>query len=191
MYLEMRLFPCLLLLYSGCLSAMAAGHYGTAAALLRKVSIRKENQKEPAFWAGYAMSVLSDDAARKLPEMKRMLVATSEVIFAALRESLRAVLPDDAAYEEHFDRLERLWALAYAMEGVKRAQGTWAPMGRFVRLHRHGRGTTDRPQLAEEIEAEGVLVQAQGAGLLVGDAKVLVDCLNSLDQRAAEIARGF
>jgi len=62
---------------------------------------------------------------------QKYYVPVSEHLFAVLRDPLRDILPDDAKYENCFDRFEYFFALIYADMKAKQNQHFWGPIGRF------------------------------------------------------------
>ena len=187
-YIHLRMFPCLFLMYAGCLAALAAGRYGFASDLLRQVHVRDNRRSEPALMSLHVHEVFYSDSAKALPGRERHYTPANDLLFEMLREPLRRALPDDTAYEECFDRFERLWSLAYATESVRRGAGPMAPMGRFVRHYRFLRDGETEPLFAMSLAAGGAKEKAIAAGLLVGDDTELAGCMKSLDQRAMRIA---
>jgi hypothetical protein len=113
LYLKLKLYPALLLLYAGGIAAVAAGNYGNLATLLIRARGNLPYKKEAPL--GHILdpeSVLEPEAALRLLKSERKLYTpTNDYLFQVLREPLRNLIPRDAEYQRSFDRFEYLFSL--------------------------------------------------------------------------------
>jgi hypothetical protein len=91
-----------------------------------------------------------------------------------LREPLRAFIPNDAQYEDAFDKFEYLLALIYYEYGGQRHQ--WAPIGRFAWRHRSsfgGSGKHVSQLLLDEHQLKGAAWEPIKAGIFSNSERFL------------------
>lgn len=148
LWVSLGAYPALLLLYSACLAALAAGDLELVGVLLRDLPARR-----PELAAGIervnVARVLQHDVAKKLPDVLNHYSPLSNHMFALLREPLHQYLPDEVEYTLAFDRLELFIGLAYVdLAGWEPGQSAWGPGGRFVRRH------MGRRELYVQVESE-------------------------------------
>lgn len=160
---ELRLYPALLLLYGGGLSAVAAGNYSRLSPLLSQTRRRDLNWEGPLVLRANAYKFLtrngSDRFRQLLTRKERAYFPVSEHLHETLREPLRQYLPDNEDYDGCFDRFEYLLALVYADLEDKRGDtpfagpGMWGPVGRFGwRRRRYAEYDGELQRLEEEAE---------------------------------------
>jgi SIR2-like domain len=150
-WLGLRRYPALVLLYGMGLGALANSNYRFLKKCL-DLSLRVDSYKpdEPTATTLHNQNVLAMDAQKVLPGREREHTPLSNHLFEVLREPLREYLSDDAMYEATFDWLEFLFCLAHIDLQVTRSQlredkakdpdfHYWAPAGRFCwkRLERN------------------------------------------------------
>jgi hypothetical protein len=148
MWLNLRLYPALLLLYGGGIAAIAGGHYGNFAALITKPSIRDGNENKPLVTTLSTWDVMEQKHGQQLPGMDRRYTPLSDHLYEVLRNVLRDILPDEAQYQKCFDRFEYLYALVYADFNLKQGGDGWGPIGCFGWRYRH------RNSLMKELDEE-------------------------------------
>jgi len=142
-WLSLRRYPALLLMYGIGLGAIAGSNYPFLKALF-DLNLRIDSYKpeKPAATTLHNLGVMERDLQRILPGREREHTPLSNHLFEALREPLREYLPDDAIYEAAFDWLEYLICLAHINLQVTRPElqeekaknpefYIWAPAGRF------------------------------------------------------------
>jgi hypothetical protein len=132
-WLNLRLYPSLLLLYASGISSVSGERWGNLRATL--VEPRFENfngRKQPLILALYPYSVFHDEIANRLPGMEGNYTPVSEWLFIKLRESFRPLLPRDANYERSFDRFECLRSLIHADLQEKETGTPAGALGRFA-----------------------------------------------------------
>jgi hypothetical protein len=182
-------YPAQLGFYAAGLGAVAQGKAAeeTLADVLLAPQIRlsRKEQLQAGAWALNLSEVIEHDLAKQLPGMERRFTPFSDYLFDALRGSLAALIPEDAAYAAVFDRFEYMVALACA--GIRLQQmpdfPVWAPIGRLAwRLNTHSAPRV-LDEVSEEIQREGASWLLLRRGLFGGpplqleQAKVAVDKL--------------
>lgn len=143
-WLSLRRYPALVLLYGLGLAALANANYRFLKTLFDlKLRVDSYKPNEPTATTLYDQNVLARDAQKILPGREREYTPLSNHLYEVLREPLREYLPDDAEYEATFDWLEFLLCLAHIDLQVTRSQLLedkakdpefyyWAPAGRFL-----------------------------------------------------------
>jgi hypothetical protein len=134
-WLALRWYPMILLLYSAGISALAADNYENLSAMLltRVGSSRfQEISTELTLSIGGAILDLErENAFKQLPGHERHYTPRSEYLFKLLQPMLDDLLFLGRDYEKYFDRFEVLLALVHAdLEQVERSH-IWGPVGRF------------------------------------------------------------
>jgi len=143
-WLSLRRYPSLVLLYGMGLGALASSNYRFLKNLL-DLGLRVDSYKpdESTAVTLYTQKILANDVQRLLPGRESDHTPLSDLLFEILRDPLRPYLADDALYEATFDWLEFLFCLAYLDLQVTRSQLRedkakdpntyyWAPFGRFA-----------------------------------------------------------
>jgi hypothetical protein len=130
-WIQLRLYPALLLLYAAGIAAIEAQRYSTLAVLLKEANIRDDDENRPLVLGLHAWAVMDKQFAQQLPGMERRYTPVSDHLCDVLREPLREILPEDDAYEDTFDRFEYLLALVYTDLREKQNLPLGAPIGRF------------------------------------------------------------
>jgi hypothetical protein len=142
-WLKLRRYPALVLMYGMGLGALANSNYRFLKALLDH-NIRIDSHKPDQHTAAalYNQGVLEPNAQKLLPGREREHTPLSNHLFEILREPLREFLPDDNAFEAAFDWFEYLLCLAHCDQKLTRREleeeksknpdfYIWAPIGRF------------------------------------------------------------
>ena len=146
---NLKLYPALLLLYSGGIASVAAGRYHTLAALLLSVKVRTNYGEHALVLRLRPAHVMDSNVGQNLPGMAQRHTPVSDHLFQILRDQLRDFLPDDAEYERTFDRFEYMFALVEADIAEKQGFGYSGFVGRFS-----WKDTEDSPNPASQYEAE-------------------------------------
>jgi hypothetical protein len=154
-WLKLRSYPALLLLYGGGIAAIAAKKYETFSALLTKAVIRDGNNEHPLVLFLYNSAVIESAFGNQLPGMDRRHTPLSDYLFNVLRHPLREILSDDLQYQKCFDRFEYLLSLVHVDLREKRTGRTWGPLGPFAwRYHLDLEGSVMN-EIEKEINVAG------------------------------------
>ena len=173
-WINLRLYPSLLLMYAGGLAAVAAGAYDTFGGLLTKPRIRNDNSEDVLVKKINAAGSVTDSRAMKqLPAVKNHKTPVSDYLCEVLREQLREFLPGDVEYERCFDRFEYLLGLVYVdIANSGDVNNDWAPVGRFIwRNEFAGPESRIAGQIKLEAEAAGEDWAPLKAGLFSGSTR--------------------
>jgi hypothetical protein len=159
---NLRWYPALLLLYTGGISAIAAGNYENLKNLLL-VEVLDQQTPEASIPLIHRLGTATTEFARMklfnlLPGQENQFVPLNEYLFRTRQSKLDDVIFLGSKYESLFDEFEVLYALVYADLNVQRGRSVWGPFGRFAWKHRsfHGESgpfarviTTARTELDE------------------------------------------
>jgi len=171
-WLALRWYPIILLLYSAGISALAADNYSNLATmLLTRVGSSRSTEASTELTLSIGEAILELERIgvfKQLPGHERYYVPRSEYLFKLLQPMLDDLLFLGRDYEHYFDRLEVLLALVHAdLEQVERSH-IWGPIGRFGWKFRN----KDVNPLKEIIEEATKQKESWGplkAGLFGGD----------------------
>ncbi|MCK5342366.1 MAG: SIR2 family protein, partial [Candidatus Heimdallarchaeota archaeon] len=130
-WINLRLYPALLLLYGGGIASIAAEKYDTFSTLLTKRSVEGN---DPIVLNLYIYSVFADGASEYISRYENSPTPVSSYLFEILREPLREILPQDVDYQKCFERFEYLLGLIYVDLKEKNDRGYYrGPVGNFWR----------------------------------------------------------
>jgi hypothetical protein len=142
-WLKLREYPALVLMYAVGLGALANSNYRFLKALFDH-NIRADLYKpeKPAAATLHNIAILNWDEQKFLPGRAQEHTPLSNHLFEVLREPLRQYLPDDYVYETTFDWFEYLVCLTHIDQQGTRKEFEeekskkpdffmWAPVGRF------------------------------------------------------------
>ena len=170
-WLNLRLYSALLLLYASGLAAVAADNYSTLAALLTGPMYNEDRERIPLALELVPVKIVSKDKMSQMLGEQQLHTPVSEHLAEVLRAPLRELLPDDMVYERTFDRFECLFALIYADFRDKQGRGVWGqgPVGRFGYKWRNNMGQNPLKALLAEAEQQKESWGPLKAGLFGGD----------------------
>ncbi|MEE9175041.1 MAG: caspase family protein [Thermodesulfobacteriota bacterium] len=135
-WLGLRLYPTVIMMYSGGIGAIAADNYQNLAALLMTPTgarYRGEENKEVIFPVVEALTDLDRTGFfKRLPGYEKFYVPRSEYLFKQLQPTMDDLLFLGKSYEEMFDRFEVFLALVYADMAKESRRDLWGPFGRFA-----------------------------------------------------------
>ena len=137
-FVNLRLYPSLILLYSGGIASLARKKYDITAALLTEPIVRNHTGDETIVLAVNTTRVMERELGNLLPDMKGHYTPLSDHLFSLLKGLMREFIFDDIKYEEAFDRFELLFALVHADLNKKRGRSPVGPLGRFAWKRRLG-----------------------------------------------------
>lgn len=189
-WLELKLYPALLLLYAGGVASVAAGRYDTLAALLKGPTIMRLEEETPLAFSLVELSLGPlQSRLNALPGMARLYAPLSERIFEVLREPLREALPRDTSYAQSFDRFEYLLALVHVELRLKDDpdRRVWAPFGRFGYRNRRYPEKTIMKEIDEEFEREGSDWPPLKTGLIDASTEEFRMLKDAFDLRVEEL----
>ena len=184
-WLDLRLYPALLLFYVSGLIAVASGQYHTFATLLQGPTFDDERERVPLSLKLAPNGVVKPDLMRQM-QGKKYHTPVSEHLYEVLREPLRQFLPDDKWYDRTFDRFEYLFALGYADLGEKRTGGVRGPFGRFGWKDSSDPGHISQ-QVRVEAEKDGGSWPVLQSGLFEGSTVRFLSLKAQYDKRVASL----
>lgn len=155
-WVNLRLYPITILIFSAGLSALASNNYQMLAMLLLKPQNKYADRgKEPLILSVFPSAVIDQDVGRLLPNMDRRWTPTSDHLVDILASPLREYIPEQLEFENLFDRLEYLISLVVIDHNSQTTSYPWAPIGRYGWRLRHS-GTHHITNLIQnEIDANG------------------------------------
>lgn len=188
LWINLRRYPALRLLYVGGIAAVAAGKYGTLATLLTKPVAKDLDERKPLVTQVNTWAVMEKQVGQQLPDLERHFAPLSDYLFTHLREPLRGVVDGDEQYQACFDRFEYLLGMVYAdLEDDKYDLGR-GPVGCFG--WRYRRWLPER-SLAGQIEAEaheaGEAWPPLQAGLFAGSLDRFLKVKKAFDEFVAKL----
>lgn len=130
-WLNLKLYPALLLLYGGGIAAISAEHYSNFATLVTKPLIRDGNESKHVVTTLSTWNVMDQQIGQQLPKMDRHYTPLSDHLYEVLRNFTREIIPDESQYQKCFDRLEYLYALLWLDFNLKQGVSDWVPIGSF------------------------------------------------------------
>ena len=139
-WLTLRYYPSLLLLYSGGISAIFSGNYENLFTIFNttigpKYSGGREREIIKIVVRA-ALELERTEIFKTLPGYERFYVPKSEYLYKALQPILDDLLFLGNSYESIFDRFEAFLALVYADLDSDEKDRVWGPPGRFAYKHR-------------------------------------------------------
>jgi hypothetical protein len=130
-WLRLRLYPALLLIYSGGMASIYAGKYETLNNLLSKVKVFDVEEQKYESILLITYKIISENIWKELPRMKDLWTPASEYLYKYFRDPFRDIIPDENNYEKCFDKFECFLALIHADMIFKQGKEPWGPIGRF------------------------------------------------------------
>ena len=140
-WLNLRWYPLLLLVYSAGIAAVESKNYKSIAEIFyTKLGSTDSSDKDSYFvqWVANAVGELGD-IFKRIPEHERQYTPISEYLYKLLQPSLDDLFFLGKGYESVFDEFEILFALAVADLKKQEDNYIWGPIGRFGWMNRrHG-----------------------------------------------------
>jgi hypothetical protein len=171
-WLGLRWYPIMLLMYTGGIAAISAGNYMSLSTLLTtKVKDRTaggEPQDAVVPTIDGMIDVDRADLFKSLPGYERNYVPRSEYLFKMLQPEIEDLLFLGNSYEESFDRFEIFYALVRTDNYMRKNGWVWGPPGRFG--WKFQRGTTGNPfaEICSEADQHGGNWLPLTSGLFAG-----------------------
>jgi hypothetical protein len=138
-WLGLRWYPLLLLMYAGGIAALSAHNYTSLATLFNTrlgdhISGRG-TQEAIGATVSEILELDGNDMFKRLPGYERNYVPRSECLFKAVQPAIEDLLFLGRSYEELFDRFEIFYALTYADLEDRKDHHFWGPPGGLVGRH--------------------------------------------------------
>ncbi|MBU0568916.1 SIR2 family protein [bacterium] len=193
--LKLRLYPALILLYSGGIAAFASEKYHTFASLLthpKICEIYSPEKSKSLFLGLHPLIVMDKKKAQGLHNMKKSETPLSDYLSQALRDPFREYLPDDREYEDFFDRFEYLMALVYMDLKERESRETGRPISGFTHIGRFARqfGNPDFyiiKQIEKEIKDQGSEWPLLKIGFFGASVERLQEVKSKLDEELEKL----
>jgi hypothetical protein len=171
-WLGLRWYPILLLMYGGGIAALSTQNYTSLATLLNTrlgdhVSGRGAQEAITATVSGID-EVDTHEMFKKLPGYDRNYVPRSEYLFKTIQPTIEDLLFLGRSYEELFDRFEIFYALTHADINDRKGHRLWGPPGRFGWKASRGDYGNPYAALLEEAEKAGDAWPVLRSGLFGG-----------------------
>jgi hypothetical protein len=130
LWLKLRWYPLLMIMYYGGISALANENYEYLSRILT-TKVKEEHSNESQVIVVRVIKQLTEiyNSFKMIPEHDRYHVPRSEYLFKILQPDLDDLLFLGKSYDELFDRFEIFLALVYA--DLNPQNRTWGPVGRF------------------------------------------------------------
>ncbi|MEJ2093190.1 MAG: hypothetical protein P8X65_13475 [Syntrophobacterales bacterium] len=187
-WIKLRLYPALLLLYSGGIAAIAGERYRTFRALLTKAWLIDERKELPVVLGLNIPRIMEPNEARKLPGMQNHKTPLSDYLFNFLRESFKDFLPQDFLYQIYFDKFEYLSSLVYVDLNKKEVgPKEWGPIGCFGWRRIGQRENTIMEKINLEIENDREKWPPLKAGLFNGSLERFTKVKQAFDTFIADL----
>jgi hypothetical protein len=184
-WLALRRYPALVMLYAGGVSAVAGGRDDVLAGLLRQARFRDLNAEVPLVLGVNTWRVMEHQTAQLLPGQERKYTPLSNHLFQVVRAPLRDVIVDDRDYEHTFDRFEYLLGLVHA-DLYKEFRGSYhSPVGMFHWRHEYQPDRSIAQAVEAELDHQGERWGPIAAGLFEGSWARLKEAKAAYDEQLA------
>ncbi|MCL4400575.1 hypothetical protein M1316_01195 [Candidatus Parvarchaeota archaeon] len=187
-WVRLRLYPSLVLLYSGGIAAIAAEQYGNFRSLLTKSKLIDERKSVPIV-LGVNSEVIGTNVGRKIPGMEgHTRTPVSDYLYSLLREPFRESIPQDFLYQGYFDHFEYLSALVFVdMKNLEAGSEVWGPVGCFGWRRLYYREDTIMWKIDMEAAGAGGNWPPIKAGLFNGSVKRFKEVKVAFDSFLAKL----
>ena len=194
-WLNLSLYPALLLSYAGGIAAVANEKYGNLFSLLKNVSVRHYRAPEglSALYMLDPIRVMKQQVGRELSGKERNYTPLSDHLFEVLRPLLQPILPDEWEYERAFDRFEYLRFLLHVDAFNDDLENIHGPVGRFGWHYRRFHGSDNGPvskQIEEIAQEKGENWGLLQNGAFSGSMKRFKEVKEAADNRVEKLGWG-
>lgn len=179
-WLELRWYPIMLMIYSSGIAAIASGNYENLKSLLLAPAIDKLDQNKKTNLT-YAMIQGSSELAKAfktLPGHEQQYFPISEYLFKRIQPQLDDLLFLGSDYEQYFDRFEIFLSLIYSQNTQS---GVF--LGRFAWKSKRFRQDNPLERLITEANDFGDAWQPLKAGLFDGSSESFTSNLSKISDR--------
>jgi hypothetical protein len=198
-WIKLKRYPALLLIYSTGVAAVLSGNYHVLREIASRPSVvpRVGEKTVPASIKIETHGTMGRDVARQLLEnMEKRLTPVSDHVSDYLRDAFGTMGIDEAQYIEAFDNFEYLWCLLHVDAEMQHVRADpWAPYGSFIwRWQRYG-GDGGEHRFSDE--ASRAIVEGDEnwhpirAGLFGGNLRRLEAAKEYADRTLDEIGRSI
>lgn len=183
-WLELRWYPIMLMIYNSGIGAIAAGKYENLNSLLLAPAIDKLDQSKKTNLADAMIRSVSElpKAFKTLPGQERQHVPVSEYLFKRIQPQLDDLLFLGSDYEQYFDRFEIFLSLIYTQNAQ---YGTF--LGRFAWKFKNLRQDNPLQRLIAEANDFGDKWQPLQAGLFGGSFEKFTNNANKITERLQQL----
>lgn len=187
-WLGLRWYPVLVVLYAGGIGAVAGSRYDNLRLLFQASVPDLDNPGRISLIRAVADGSNEIEGSFKmLPGRERNYTPRSERLFEILRPVFDATLFLGFEYESYFDEFEVLMALEYAAHSTRAGGAAWGPIGRFGwKAHRGGRWDPLHRMIAEATE-HGDTWPPLAAGLCGGSIEQLQVIAKEFGERLSRL----
>jgi hypothetical protein len=189
-WIGLRWYPALLLLYIGGIGAVAAEKYDNLRALLQAKIPNPEQSYDGVTLIRRISNAIEDieDAFKKIPGFERRYTPRSEYLLKLLQPTTEDLFFLGIEYESHFDRFEVFLALEHAEQYASEQSGrVWGPLGRFGWKLKGGDASNPLHQVITEAEAQKDSWPPITAGLFKGSAERFKEIASEYYQMIAKL----
>jgi hypothetical protein len=183
-WLDLYLYPALLVQYAFSIGAVAARRYDNLASLLTAPVVEDRQRWRPAMLYLHNQSVLDHRLAQRLPGLERRHTPMSDHLVEVLRPWFADALVDDRLYEREFDRYEVFAGLVYLDLESPEPRG-WTPVGRYAWRGRDGGGVDE--EVLNEAALAGLDWPPLMAGLFRGSVERLAEVTKAYATHLASV----
>ncbi len=184
-WLDLCLYPAVLVLYSAGIGAVVGRREEHLANLLASATVREQRELKAVALVLNAATVIEHRLAQELPGLERRHTPMSDHLCETLRPWLQELEPDEAAFEWAFDRFEYLLGLLVFDLTRQTGRHAWGPVGRFSWRGEYGDGVDSA--IAAEITAAGPAWPLIRAGLFGRDVDRLAESATGWNQHVAAV----
>lgn len=151
-WLKLRWYPLILLIYNAGISAVESNNYKALSNIFYQNLGIDEYSNNESLLVQRVATVTGDlkDAFNRIPGHERNYTPVSEYLFKLLQPTLDDLLFLGKGYEASFDKFEILFALATADSYKQSDAYIWGPIGRFGWKHKSFRQNSPFDKLVKE-----------------------------------------
>lgn len=187
-WIEMRKYMAMLLMYGGGLAAMVSSRHETLMGLLTRAHVMRSEKEHPAAVELCFAKVVKHEVGKTLPGMASKLTPVSEYVRNHLHPKIKGLVPREDQYDRLFDRFEYLVALVCADDSDREGRILRVPVGRFGWRDRDfGRHVS--AEIEEELKKHGEEWPLLKAGLCGGSLERLRQEKKWVDEHIARFSR--
>ncbi len=184
-WVNLRLYPALILLYSMGIAALAANNFSTFAAILTKPQNRHGRPTSRLLLTLYPGEVMEQGVAQKLPGLERRYTPVNDHLAEVLYPALKEILPNRDTFEDSFDEFEYVHSLVFMDMYSNLTNRSWSPVGRFSWRNKNSPEEHIANKIGQSIAAAGQNWPLLRVGLFGGSLDRLQTIRGDLDQRIA------